>query len=235
MTPDEQKQAAADAALDYVEDGMRLGLGTGSTAARFVAGLGKKVAAGLDVLCVPTSKATHAQADALGIALATLNETPELDLTVDGADELDDELSLIKGGGGALLREKIVATSSKRMIVIADAAKHVVTLGQFPLPVEVIAFGHEATRRKIRSTALACGCDGDITLRKTDGVDFVTDNGNLMFDCHFGRIADAGALAVALSSIAGVAGHGLFIRTADIALLGTPQVLQVIEVDNWHE
>ena len=235
MSPDEQKQAAADAALDYIEDGMRLGLGTGSTAARFVDGLGQKVAAGLNVLCVPTSKATEAQANRLGIPLTTLAETPELDLTVDGADELDDALSLIKGGGGALLREKIVATSSKRMIVIADASKHVETLGRFPLPVEVIPFGHESTRRKIKAAAFACGCEGDITLRMQAGEAFVTDNSNLIYDCHFGRIEDAETLARLLSSIAGVADHGLFIRTADLALIGTPGGLQTIKVDKWHE
>lgn len=235
MTPDEQKQAAAEAALEHIEDGMRLGLGTGSTAARLVDGLGRKVAGGLNVLCVPTSKATEAQARDLGIPLTTLDETPQLDLTIDGADELDDNLSLIKGGGGALLREKIVATSSTRMIVIAEAAKHVATLGTFPLPVEVIPFGHEATRRMIRSAGLACGCDGDIVLRLRDGAPFITDNANMIYDCHFGSIGDADALAVALSSIAGVAGHGLFIRIADMALLGTPQGLKTIKVDKWHD
>ena len=231
MSPDEQKQAAADAALDYIEHGMRLGLGTGSTAARFVDGLGGKVAAGLNVLCVPTSKATEAQAIQLGIPLTTLAETPELDLTVDGADELDDKLSLIKGGGGALLRKSIVATSSRRMIVIADASKHVETLGQFPLPVEVIPFGHESTRRKIKAASIACGCEGDIVLRIRDGEPFITDNSNLIYDCHFGRIEDAETLARNLSSIAGVADHGLFIRTANLALIGTPGGLQTIKVD----
>ncbi|NNE25056.1 MAG: ribose-5-phosphate isomerase RpiA [Rhizobiales bacterium] len=235
MTPDEQKQAAADAALDHIEDGMLLGLGTGSTAARFVDGLGRKISAGLNVLCVPTSKATETQASQLGIPLTTLAETPELDLTVDGADELDDKLSLIKGGGGALLREKIVATSSKRMIVIADASKHVETLGRFPLPVEVIPFGHGSTRLKIKAASSACGCQGDIVLRMRDGEPFVTDNANLIYDCHFGRIEDAGTLAQVLSSIAGVADHGLFIRTADLALIGRPGGLQTIKVDKWHE
>ncbi len=235
MTPDEQKQAAADAALEHVEQGMRLGLGTGSTAAKFVDGLGKKVAAGLNVVCVATSEATHTQAAGLGIPLTTLDETPELDLTVDGADELDDNLSLIKGGGGALLREKIVATSSQRMIVIADASKHVATLGRFPLPVEVIPFGQEATRRKIKSAVTACGCEGGITLRMHDGDAFVTDNGNFIYDCALGRIEEPETLARFLSSTAGVADHGLFIRTADIALIGTPEGLRTIKVDKWHE
>ena len=235
MSPDEQKQAAADAALEHVSDGMRLGLGTGSTAARFVDGLGARVAAGLNVVCVPTSEATRIQAEGLGIALTTLGETPELDLTVDGADELDDQLQLIKGGGGALLREKIVASSSKRMIVIADASKHVATLGQFPLPVEVIQFGHEATRNKIERAAAACGCQGDISIRTRDGEAFVTDNGNYIYDCHFGRIEDAKALNAHLNSIAGVADHGLFIRIADIALIGSPDGIRTIKVDKWHE
>ncbi len=234
MLPDEQKQAAAVAALDHVRDGMRLGLGTGSTAAKFVAALGKKVAGGLDVICVPTSVATRDQATALGIPLTTLDETPELDLTVDGADELDDDLQLIKGGGGALLREKMVASSSKIMIVIADASKHVETLGEFPLPVEVVQFAHEATRRKIEQAAWACGCGGSIALRMRDGEPFVTDNGNLIYDCAFGRIADAKSLALTLKSIAGVVDHGLFIRLADMALLGTPDGLKTIKIDKWH-
>ena len=153
MSADDQKRSAAQKALDYVEDGMRLGLGTGSTAALFVDAVGKRVAEGLNVLCVPTSEATAAQARGLDIPLTTLDETPELDLTVDGADELDGDLVLIKGGGGALLREKIVATSSSRMVVIADASKRVDVLGAFPLPVEVVPFGAEATARSM------AGCD----------------------------------------------------------------------------
>ena len=213
---------------------MRLGLGTGSTAAKFVDALGAKVADGLKVVGVPTSIATKEQAEALGIPLTTLAETPELDLTVDGADELDDELQLIKGGGGALLREKMVASSSKVMIVVADASKHVETLGAFPLPVEVVQFAHEATRRKIEQAASACGCGGEITLRMRDGTAFVTDNGNLIYDCAFGRIEDARALALTLKSIAGVVDHGLFISLADMALLGTPDGLKTIEIDKWQ-
>ena len=235
MSPDEQKQASAEAALEHVTEGMRLGLGTGSTAARFVDVLGARVADGLNVICVPTSKATESQAEGLGIPLTTLGETPQLDLTVDGADELDDDLSLIKGGGGALLREKIVATASSRMIVIADASKHVETLGRFPLPVEVIPFGHQSTLRKIRAAAQACGCDGAIELRQRDGAPFVTDNSNYIYDCHFGRIEDAAGLGKSLSSITGVADHGLFIRIADMALIGTAEGVKTIKVDKWHE
>ncbi len=229
MSPDEQKQAAADAALAYIENGMRLGLGSGSTAACFVDGLGKAVSDGLDVLCVPTSNATEAQAKALGIPLSTLDDTPELDLTVDGADELDDHLSLIKGGGGALLREKVVATSSARMIVIADASKHVATLGKFPLPIEVIPFGHQATRGKIVAASGEHGSHGDVNLRMAGDSPFVTDNGNLIYDCHFGVIPDAPALANTLSVIAGVAEHGLFIGIANLAVIGAPDGVHTIE------
>jgi ribose 5-phosphate isomerase A len=232
VTPEEQKQAAALAALEHVEDGMRLGLGTGSTAAKFVDALGKRVAGGLKVVGVPTSLATHDQAVRLGIPLTTLDETPELDLTVDGADELDDRLQLIKGGGGALLREKMVAASSRRMIVIADASKHVETLGAFPLPVEVVQFAHHATSRKIAQAAAALGCSGDITLRMRDGAAFVTDNGNYIYDCALARIGDAAALAASLSPIPGVVDHGLFIGLADLALLGTPDGLKTITVNS---
>ena len=160
---DELKDSAARAALDLVTDGMRLGLGTGSTAARFVAALGERVAAGLNVICVPTSEATRAQAERLGIPLTTLDETPELDLTVDGADEIDRELRLIKGGGGALLREKIVATASNRMVVIADESKVVPALGAFPLPVEVVRFGLLTTMHAIEAIAAEAGCRGAVT------------------------------------------------------------------------
>ncbi len=165
LRADELKEEAARAALDLVEDGMRLGLGTGSTAARFVAALGERVARGLRVLCVPSSEATRIQAEQLGIPLTTLDQTPELNLTVDGADEIDDQLRLIKGGGGALLREKIVATASDQMVVIADESKVVKRLGQFPLPVEVVRFGLLATMRLVEAIAIEAGCHGEIRLR----------------------------------------------------------------------
>ena len=164
-TTDLRKREAARRALDLVEPGMRLGLGTGSTARHFVDLVGERVAAGLDVRCVGTSEATEAQARALGIPLATLDELPELDLTVDGADEIDPDLRLIKGGGGALLREKIVAAASLRMAVIADASKLVSRLGAFPLPVEVVPFGLAATRRHIGKTVESLGLSGGIVLR----------------------------------------------------------------------
>ncbi len=166
---DDLKESAARAALDLVKDGMRLGLGTGSTAARFVDALGERVKAGLKVVCVPTSETTRLQAERLRIPLTTLDETPELDLTVDGADEIDRELRLIKGGGGALLREKIVATASNRMVVIADESKVVDTLGAFPLPVEVVRFGLLATMNAIEAISAEAGCRGAVTLRPAQG------------------------------------------------------------------
>jgi ribose 5-phosphate isomerase A len=220
MSQDALKAAAAERALTYVEPGMRLGLGTGSTAARFVDALGKKVAAGLDVLCVATSEATQMQAEKLGMRMSTLDETPFLDLTVDGADELDGELRLIKGGGGALLREKIVATSSGRMLVIADASKKVDMLGAFPLPLEVVPFGLTATRTMITALAADVGCEGDIKVRMLDGgKPFLTDGGNLILDCHFGRIEEPEDLDEALKLIPGVVENGLFIGIADLAIV----------------
>ncbi len=211
---DAKRQAAARA-LDYVRPGMRLGLGTGSTATEFVTLLGQKVGEGLDVLCVATSERTAAQARSLGIPLATLDEQPSLDLTVDGADEYDPALRLIKGGGGALLREKIVATASRRMIVITDASKAVATLGRFPLPVEVNRFGLAATRELIAREAKRCGCEGEIVLRGHAGSDaFVTDGGHLILDCHFQRIASPEELGARLNGIPGVVEHGLFIGIA---------------------
>ena len=219
MSSDDLKEQSAAAALDYVEHGMRLGLGTGSTAAKFVDLVGQRVAGGLDVLCVPTSEATRAQAESLGIPLTTLEDTPHLDLTVDGADEVDRDLQLIKGGGGAHLREKIVACASDRMVVIADDSKLVESLGAFDLPVEVIPFGLGATRRLIEARAGDAGCSGALGLRERDGSPFVTDSGNYIIDCAFGTIDDPAALARGLETIPGVVEHGLFIGIADVAVL----------------
>src|SRR5690348_3113151 len=160
MDIEAQKRQAAAVAIEWVRPGMRLGLGTGSTARHFVELLGERVRAGLKVVGVPTSEATRADAERHGVPLTTLDQTPELDLTVDGADEIDPDLNLIKGGGGALLREKIVAAASARMVVIADESKWVPTLGRFPLPVEIVPFGLEATRRAVEAAAQAAGCPG---------------------------------------------------------------------------
>lgn len=230
MSSEDWKRQAAERALGFVEPGMKLGLGTGSTAAKFVELLGGEVANGLEVIAVPTSEATRQQALALKIPLTTLDEQPFLDLTVDGADELDADLRLIKGGGGALLREKIVATSSQSMIVIADHSKQVETLGAFPLPVEVVSFGLKATEKMIEMLAGEAGCSGELKLRMAaDGQPFKTDGGNLIFDCHFERIKDPEGLADALHIIPGVVEHGLFLGVADAAIIAGPEGLNVFE------
>jgi ribose 5-phosphate isomerase A len=233
MSQDALKVAAAERALAYVESGMRVGLGSGSTSAKFVEALGKKVAAGLDVTCVATSQVIQAQAEALGIRMSTLDETPFLDLTVDGADELDAELRLIKGGGGALLREKIVATASGRMIVIADVSKKVETLGAFPLPLEVVSFGLAATRNMITALAADAGCEGEIRVRMLPGgKPFLTDGGNLILDCHFGRIEEPEELDEALKPIPGVVENGLFIGIADLAILAGTEGISLLGAEN---
>lgn len=230
------KLQAAERALEFVEPGMKLGLGTGSTAAKFVDLLGAKVKAGLDVIGVPTSEATRAQAAALGIRLTTLEDDPLLDLTIDGADEIDDALRLIKGGGGALLREKIVAAASDRMVVIADSTKRVPVLGAYPLPVEVVRFGLAATRNMIEMLASDAGCTGHIRLRMgLDGQPFVTDGGNYIFDCAFGRIEDADALDEALKLIPGVVENGLFLGLADAAIIAGADGVQVLEGEYGEE
>lgn len=230
MSADSYKTAAAERALRFVEPKMRLGLGTGSTATKFVDLLGAAVKNGLSVLCVPTSEGTRLQAAKLGIPLSTLDDTPFLDLTIDGADELDSELRLIKGGGGALLREKIVATASDRMIVVADASKRVEQLGAFPLPIEVARFGVTATRNMIEMLAADSGCQGEIKLRLgRDNQPFVTDGGNYIFDCSFGRIDDPESLDEALKFIPGVIENGLFLGMADLAVVAGPEGVVVLE------
>lgn len=224
------KRQAAGRALEHVRDGMKLGLGTGSTAKHFVDLLGEKVRAGMKVIGVPTSEATRAQAEQCGIALTTLDEVDRLDLTVDGADEIDPALNLIKGGGGALLREKIVAAASDRMIVIADDTKWVDTLGRFPLPVEVIPFGLAATRRAMGQAFAESGVSGQMVVRKDkDGHVFVTDGGHWIVDAHLGRIGDAPRLARLLNVIPGVVEHGLFIGLASIVVLAGSQGIRVVE------
>ena len=229
MSSDDQKQLAAHAALDLVEPGMRLGLGTGSTAARFVSALGLKVAAGLKVIAVPTSEATRAQAEALRIPLTTLDETPELDLTIDGADEIDGSLRLIKGGGGALLREKIVASASRRMAVIADSSKKVAVLGRFPLPIEVVPFGLGATRRKLEKLCARLGLSGPLTPRLNGGAPFVTDGGHYILDAAFGAIPDPERLAAHLVAEPGVVEHGLFLDLATEALLASADGVETLQ------
>lgn len=229
MSADAMKRAAAEAALESVTHGMRLGLGTGSTAAHFVDLLGARARAGLEVVGVPTSERTRAQAEALGIKLSTLDETPELDLTVDGADEFDSSLRLIKGGGGALLREKIVAAASKRMFVVADATKEVATLGAFPLPVEVDRFGARSTRLHIERVARGLGLEGPITLRMTAPQEpYLTDGGHYIFDCALGAIDAPETLARRLEAIPGVVDHGLFIGLATAIFVAGASGVRII-------
>jgi ribose 5-phosphate isomerase A len=229
MDADAQKRAAAEAALFFVSDGMRLGLGTGSTAAHFVDVIGEQVARGLNVLCVPTSEATRRQAESLAIPLTTLDQTPHLDLTVDGADEIGPGLALIKGGGGAHLREKIVAAASDQLVIIADASKRVDTLGAFPLPLEITPFGARATVLAVNAAAADMGLSGEIVQRKgADGEAFVSDNANLIFDCHFGRIEDPKTLARALADVPGLVEHGLFVAMASAAVVAGPDGVETL-------
>jgi ribose 5-phosphate isomerase A len=230
MNADSQKRAAAARAVEFVRPGMRVGLGTGSTAKHFVELLGERVRGGLDIVAVPTSEATHADAKRCGIALTTLDETPELDLTIDGADEIGPDLVLIKGGGGALLREKIVAAASARMIVIADESKWVAALGRFPLPIEIAPFGAEATRRAVDKAISGLQNAVPLPLRQgKDGHAFVTDGGHWIIDAALGRIDDPRAMAHALSAIPGVMEHGLFIDLAQTAIIAGTDGIRIVE------
>ncbi len=229
-TADALKRAAATRALDFVQPGMRLGLGTGSTARQFVIVLAERVREGLAVIGVPTSEETRADAERLGIPLTTLDDTPALDLTVDGADEIAPDLTVIKGGGGALLREKIVAAASARVIVIADDSKWVPVLGRFPLPIEVVPFGLAATWRAVEAAAQAAACPGPAVLRRTrEGHAFVTDGGHFILDAALERIPDPRALATRLAGIPGVVEHGLFIGLVDTAILAGAGGVRVVE------
>jgi ribose 5-phosphate isomerase A len=219
------KRAAAVRALEFVRDGMRLGLGTGTTAEAFVELLAGKVGAGLQIICATTSQRTEEKARALGIPLGDLDDLAPLDLDIDGADEADRNFHLIKGGGGALLREKIVAASSKQMIVIVDGSKFVDRLGQFPLPVEVTRFGHATTARRIRNAAASLGYE-NVPIRLRDG--FVTDSGNVIYDCGFGAIRDTRLLALALAVIPGVIDHGLFLNLASTLVIARAEGVEVM-------
>jgi ribose 5-phosphate isomerase A len=224
------KREAAAIALEEARPGMRLGLGTGSTARHFVDLLGERVRAGFDCLCVPTSEATAAQARSLGIPLSTLEETPELDLTVDGADEIGPHLALIKGAGGALLREKIVAAASRRMVVIADASKVVPALGRFPLSIEVNRFGLRVTTLMVEEVAAKHSAEGEVKLRLTaSGEPLVTDGGHLILDAFFGRISKPEALSADLHMVPGVVEHGLFLGLCARAYVAGPNGIETID------
>jgi ribose 5-phosphate isomerase A len=210
---DQEKEAAARASLKYVKDGQVVGLGTGSTAAYFIKLLGEEVKKGLRVRGIPTSVRSTELAKSLGIPLTTLDECQEIAVTVDGADEVDPQLRLIKGGGGALLREKIVASATKLEVIVADDSKQVKTLGKFPLPVEVIKFAQALVTKRIAALG------ADVQLRKdASGNPFLTDENNHILDCRFGAIRDPEALARQLSDMPGVVEHGLFIGMASVVL-----------------
>lgn len=223
------KVDAAMAALPLVKDGMKIGLGTGSTAEEFVRVLAPKVAEGLSIIGVPTSERTGALAQELGIEISSLESHPHLDLTIDGTDELDGRLQLIKGGGAAHLREKIVACASDRVAIIADHSKKVEMLGAFPLPLEVMRFGFAATKIAIEKLCVGeFSLKKPLSLRKNDGKPVITDNGNLLLDASFGRIHDTKGLAIRLSQIPGLVEHGLFIDIADIAFIAGPDGVETI-------
>ena len=222
MANESEKEAAARASLRFVHDGDIVGLGTGSTAVHLVNLLGERVRAGLKIRGIPTSVPTKELAAGLGIPLTTLDEFQQIDVTIDGADEVDPKLRLIKGGGGALLREKIIGSASRKYVIIADSSKQVPMLGKFPLPVEVIPFAQALLTKKI--TALGAS----VQLRvNSSGKPFITDEGHHILDCHFGQISDPDGLARELERMPGIVEHGLFIGMADTLLVGKgPTVLE---------
>ena len=223
MANDQEKEAAARASLRFVKDGQVLGLGTGSTATYFIKLLGEQVKNGLRIRGIPTSVRSRELAASLGIPLTTLDECQEIAVTVDGADEVDPQLRLIKGGGGALLREKIVASATRQMVVVADATKQVQRLGKFPLPVEVIKFAQALVAKRISALG------AQVQLRTgADGKPFVTDENNHILDCHFGQIQNPDVLARQLSDMPGVVEHGLFIGMASVVLFA--QGSEIVEL-----
>tara|TARA_Y100000287_G_C14234101_1_gene363778 strand:- start:8156 stop:8845 length:690 start_codon:yes stop_codon:yes gene_type:complete len=225
----EKKILAAQKAFEYVEDGMKLGLGTGSTADEFTKILSDNVKNGLDVVCVPTSENTKDLAESLNIPLASLENLNFLDLTVDGADEVDDDLSLLKGGGGALLREKIIAFNSKKMIVIADDTKKVSKLGEFRLPIELIKFEHKITINRVLEKLENIGYSGTAELRVINGNPFTTDSENLIYDLSIGLIEEPEIIDNLLNSIPGVVENGLFVDMANIVIIGEQNGVKIIE------
>jgi ribose 5-phosphate isomerase A len=229
MTADEQKKAVGDAAMRYIKDGMKVGLGTGSTAAWFVKSVAAAVTGGMKLTLVSTSVQTTQLAQSLGLTIKDINEVGTLDVCVDGADEVGPGLSLIKGGGGALLREKLIWEQAKTCVVIADAGKVVQVLGKFALPVEVEPFAHKGTVNRISDVLAEFDIAMLPVLRKKDGQPFVTDGGNLIFDIACGQIEDPAGLAHALKSVTGVVDHGLFLDLAEVALIGGPDGVRTLE------
>jgi ribose 5-phosphate isomerase A len=219
-TADDDKKLAAEAGAALVKDGMVVGLGTGSTAAHFVRALGPRVKQGLSIRGVPTSAATAALARTLGIPLVGFDQVTEIDLTIDGADEFDPRLALVKGGGGALLYEKVVAAASRRMVAVCDGKKRVDSLGRFPLPVEVVPFGHEQVSRRLQALG------AKVKLRHSEGDIFKTDGGHYILDAAFGVIADPGALAEKIDQIVGVVEHGLFVGLCTEVIMADRGVIE---------
>ncbi|MEN2494982.1 MAG: Ribose-5-phosphate isomerase A [Hyphomicrobiaceae bacterium hypho_1] len=229
MTPKEKKKMAALQAIKFIQPGMVIGLGTGSTATEFIKAIGKCVKEGLEILGIPTSDFTRRKAEELGIPLTTLRAHPLPALAVDGADELDGKLRLIKGGGGALLREKIVASAAEKFIIIADDSKYVKALGSFPLPIEVLPFGLEATIKLIREVLIALNLPSNVKVRKTiSNHSFKTDSDNMVVDCELSRITDPETLSAMLSAIPGVIEHGLFIGLASTAIVAGDQGVKIL-------
>jgi ribose 5-phosphate isomerase A len=225
MAHEAEKEAAGRAAAELVRNGDIVGLGTGSTAYFAVIALGERVRSGLKIMGIPTSEQTADLARAVGIPLTTLDEHPEIDITIDGADEVGPKLNLIKGGGGALLREKVIASASKKMVIVADSGKIVPVLGKFPLPLEIIAFARTVIEKKIVSLGAAPKLRA-----RPDGSPYLTDNGNQILDCSFGQIADPAALALALSNTPGILEHGLFIGLASLVLVGRGTSVETLSV-----
>jgi len=215
MANDNEKEAAARASLQFLRDGQIVGLGSGSTAAYAVKLIGERVRAGLKIRGIPTSVHTQQLAGSVGIPLVTLEDFHQIDVTIDGADEIDPRLNLIKGGGGALLREKIIASASRQLVIIADSSKQVAALGKFPLPVEIIPFARALLSMRISALGAA------VKLRESGGKPFITDEGHQILDCTFGQIPDPPALARKLSEMPGVVEHGLFIGMASVAMVAT--------------
>lgn len=211
---DREKQAAARASLKFVEDGQIVGLGSGSTAAYFVRFLGERVREGLKIRGIPTSIATQKLAAGLGIPLTTLDDCQQIDVAIDGADEVDPHLQLIKGGGGAFLREKIIASAARKFVIIADSSKQVSVLGKFPVPVEVVPFAERLVTREVA----ALGASVELR-QQSSGGPYVTDEGHHILDAQFGEIREPGILAEKIASIPGVVEHGLFVSMASAVLI----------------
>lgn len=235
MSAVSQKQLAAEAALDYVEDGMIVGLGSGSTSALFVKALGKRIAAGgLSVKGIPTSRETEEIARESGVPLIPIEQADRIDIAIDGADEVDGRFRLIKGGGGCLLREKIIADAADRMIVLVDETKLVARLGAFPLPVEVDPFGWTITAKKVFDALRRSGVDRpvvDIRRRQRDSLDpFITDGGHYILDCACGEIPDPDAAGLELSTLPGVVDHGLFLDQARVIIVGEDEGVKILEL-----